>query len=105
MPWTRIDSMIGRERFHNPRHGWAGPPRLSESPTPDALREALDALRAEFPVDDVSPGPWVVEQGSIAWKVREGPGGPQIGNFILEADARFAAAARAALATTPESDR
>jgi hypothetical protein len=62
--------------------------------TPAGLREALDELAEAFPVDDVSPAPWVVERGPITWMIREGTGGAQIGNFILEADARYVAEAR-----------
>lgn len=75
-----------------PGDGLALPWAPSTSPEP--LREALDALADAFPVVDVSPGPWVVERGAIAWMVREGPRGAQIGNFILEADARFVADCR-----------
>lgn len=65
------------------------------------MRRALDAIDAAFPVEDISEAPWVVERGSIAWMVREGDGGPQVGNFILEADARWVAAVRNAAAASP----
>lgn len=65
------------------------------------MRRALDALAAAFPVEDVSDAPWVVERGSIAWMVREGEHGPQVGNFILEADARWVAAVRNGAAASP----
>lgn len=60
---------------------------------------AVDGIAHEVVVgpDSPSPGPWVVERGSIAWMVREGEGGPQIGNFILEEDARFVAALRSSV--------
>lgn len=61
------------------------------------MREALDELAEAFPVDEISDAPWVVEHGSIAWMIREGEGGPQVGNFILEADARWVAAQRNAI--------
>ncbi|MCC7372594.1 MAG: hypothetical protein IT306_29540 [Chloroflexi bacterium] len=64
------------------------------------LEAALDELAEAFPVDEVSDAPWVAERGSIVWMVREGAGGPQIGNFILEADARWVADARNRAALT-----
>ena len=73
------------------------------------MREALDELAEAFPVDEISDAPWVVERGSIAWMIREGDNGPQVGNFIIEADARWVAAARnaeaEARATPPSLDR
>ena len=61
------------------------------------MRDALDSLAEAFPADEISDAPWVVERGSIAWMIREGEHGPQVGNFILEADARWVAAARNAI--------
>jgi hypothetical protein len=55
--------------------------------------------------DEASPDWTLTEDGTIAWMVREGPRGAQIGNFILREDAEFAVAAvaflRAALAASP----
>lgn len=52
-------------------------------------------------MDEISDAPWIVERGSIAWMIREGENGPQVGNCILEADARWVAAARNAAAPAP----
>jgi len=41
---------------------------------------------------EATPGPWVIERGSIAWMIRERPGGPQVGNVICVEDATYIAA-------------
>lgn len=41
-----------------------------------------------------SPAPWHVEQGSIAWMIRERPKGPQVGNVICVEDVDLIAALR-----------
>lgn len=77
------------------------PATVIEADTPAApttpMREALDELAEASPVDEISDAPWIVERGSITWMIREGEGGPQVGNFILEADARWVAGQRNAI--------
>jgi hypothetical protein len=50
----------------------------------DGDRERLAALS-----DEASPGPWVIERGSIAWTIRERAGGAQVGNVVCDEDAAF----------------
>lgn len=75
--------------------------RIAPVPTDvPGLRELSDAA---------SPDWTMTGQGAIAWTVREGPRGAQIGNFICEEDAAFAVAAvaftRAALAAFGDAPR
>ena len=59
----------------------------SLSDEPAGLRELRELSEA------ASPGGWDIERGSIAWMIREYPGGPQVGNTILTEDAEFIVAA------------
>lgn len=62
---------------------------------PDPFADVIPLTAEELRVlsDAASPDWTLAGPGSIAWMVREGPRGAQIGNFICVEDAEFAVAA------------
>jgi hypothetical protein len=99
------DSLLRRDTWA--ANGWVMPVLPMEAKVraildTEASDPANDVIPAHGPDDaaalselsDAASPDWtLVGQGSIAWMVREGPNGAQIGNFICQEDAEFAVAA------------